>query len=184
MKLSDNGRMESFRASLLAFLAIFYMVSSFFWSMPDGFVLKNAVVANVAPFFRWSGLWQGWAMFAPNPIAEDVYVSAVAYFADQSSSTWILSKMDDFDYATRYGKERWRKWANDNLRSDTNRALWQPAAEYLARTMETQYGKKIQKLDLIRHWHNAVIPTDVKILPARENWHKFVFYTLDWTKKL
>lgn len=175
--------MASFRKSLLTFLAIFYMVSAFFWSMPEGVALRNGVVATVSPFFRWSGLWQGWAMFAPNPIAEDVYVSAVAYFHDQSSSTWVLSKMDDLSYATRYGKERWRKWANDNLRIDGNRTLWQPAAEYLARTMEQNSGKKIQKLDLIRHWHSAIIPSDAKLLPERENWQKFVFYTLDWTKK-
>ena len=151
--------------------------------MPDTFALKALVVNPVSPFFQWSGLWQGWAMFAPNPVAEDIYVSAIAYFEDNSNTTWVLSKMDDLSYGERYAKERWRKWANDNLRQDSNRSIWQPSAEYLAGKMQERTPKRIIRLDLIRHWHPTAVPYGSDLIPEREGWKKFVFYTLNRNTK-
>ncbi len=178
-KLWHNKRMKTLRDYIFVAAALFYMVTAFFWSMPDSFALKTIVINPGAAFFQWSGLWQNWAMFAPNPVAEDVYVSATAFFTDGSTAVWKLNKMDEMSYATRYAKERWRKWGSDNLRQDSYRALWLPGADFIARKMGKEHSKKVTKLNLTRHWHPVTVPFNNDVLQNRGPWQQFVFYTLD-----
>ena len=162
---------------LLRLLAIFYLVAAFFWSMPEGFPLKTQIVAPATGIFRWAGLWQNWSMFAPNPLIHDVYLSVRATYVDGDEQVSILSKMPDYSYFRRYAHERWRKWANDNLRLDSNSFLWPNAAKFLAKKMDSKEKNPLIKLEILDHWREVGIPTDTNRSPTPGQWKERVLYT-------
>lgn len=158
-------------------LATAYLVLALVTSLPEQFPLRPVAMKLSDPIFRFTGLWQGWAMFAPNPISEDIYVSSKATFTDGSQITWELSHMNQMSLTQRYQMERWRKWANDNLRLDANKPLWQDAARWVAGEMERSYGKRVESIELIRHWQGAVVPDSNGYVARRGDWSKATFYT-------
>ena len=161
-------------------LAMLYLSVAFILSMPEGFPLRHWVAMASEPLMRFSGLWQGWAMFAPNPISEDIYVSARVSFSDGSHVDWDLSRMNKMGYGQRYAMERWRKWANDNLRLDDNKALWPAAGLWIARELASDYALTATGVELTRHWHPAAIPFPDGTIPDRSGWNQHVFYKADF----
>lgn len=164
----------------LGIAAAVYMLGALCWSMPEGFPLKPAVESLYRPFFQWAGLWQGWDMFAPNPRDEDVFVSTEIYFADGTKKTSVITRMTEFSYLERYQKERWRKFFNDNLRLDTNKAMWNPAAAWFARKASVEAGLAVTRVELVRHWRKSLLPREGgNVLDDRRPYNRFVFH--DWT---
>jgi hypothetical protein len=163
----------------LGIAAAVYMLGALCWSMPEGFPFKPSVESLYRPFFQWAGLWQGWDMFAPNPRDEDVFVSTEIYFADGTQKTSIVTKMSNFSYLERYQKERWRKFFNDNLRLDSNKAMWNAAAEWFAREASLENGHPVARVELVRHWRKSLLPKDRgNVLDDRRPYARFVFH--DW----
>lgn len=163
----------------LAGLAVLYMVTATFWSLPEGFPAKKTVDALVSPLFLRLGLWQGWDMFSPNPRSEDIYISAKAFFSDGTEQVYALSRMTDYSLARRYQRERWRKFFNDNFRLDSHRVLWPDGAVWVARRIFHKTGKMPSRVELWRHWRNCVRPGEPK--PAEES--KFRFYTREFQQE-
>ena len=86
----------------------------------------------IRPYMLWSGLFQAWDMFAPNPMKLNSYVEAEVSFRDGSRRIWSFPRMNEIGYVDRYFKERYRKFANEYLRMDVHSALWPDAARYIA----------------------------------------------------
>ncbi len=144
--------------------------------MPEQFPLRSPISKISEKWLNLSGLWQGWGMFAPNPIKEDIYVSAKISLADSSSVAWELSRMEEMGFLERYRKERWRKWASDNLRLDSSKELWPSAAEWIAKTISQEEGSPVRSIELIRHWRPVATPDTTGLIGERAGWHQFVFY--------
>lgn len=161
----------------LATLAIVYMIAATSWSMPAGFPLKPAIDDRFRKIFQITGLWQGWDMFAPTPRNEDIYVSSEILYADGSTETWNISRMVEMTYWQRYKKERWRKFFNDNLRTDSNKAMWEPAARWIARAKKQETGKEVIQVRLTRHWRASLRPGEPgDLLDDHRPYNQFLFH--------
>jgi hypothetical protein len=80
----------------------------------------------------WSGLFQRWNMFGPEPDKIDFYIEADITLHDGEKRTYVFPKMEDLSYGRRYAKERHRKYI-EYLRQDNLSALWPDAAKHIAR---------------------------------------------------
>lgn len=121
-------------------------------------------------------------MFAPIPRNEDIYVTSNISYDDGTTETWTLSRMSDLGYLRRYQRERWRKFFNDNLRTDSNKQMWEPAAQWIARTKERETGKRVTQVQLVRHWRQSLRPGESgNVFADKRPFNHFVFHsaTLD-----
>jgi hypothetical protein len=165
------------QGTVLAILAVVYMIGATSWSMPDGFPLKRVIDQRYRPAFQWLGLWQGWDMFAPQPRDEDIYVSAEIYFADGTKETRALTRMIEMPYLERYSKERWRKFFNDNLRLDANKSMWEPGAAWIAREAAASSGREVDRVELVRSWRKSLLPRDAgDVMNDQRPYNRFVFH--------
>jgi hypothetical protein len=158
--------------TLSAFIA-FHIIAIFFWSMPLNTLLVGVVRDAVGPYFLWSGLWQGWDMFAPNPYSTNAYLEAEVVFRDGQQRVWKFPRMQDLGLVDRYFKERYRKWANERVRMDANSVLWPDAARYIAR-LHANPRNPPQTVRLVRYWAEVPPPGPGVSKPA---YQRYVFYT-------
>jgi len=145
------------RIALSAFilLNLFGMVS---WCVPMESPLVVACRNVVKPYVLFTGLFQKWDMFAPEPSRLNCYVGAQIVYRDGHNSLWTFPRMENLGIVDKYFKERFRKFANDNLRLDTNSALWPDAARYIARLHNSAANPPVA-VNLIRYWSEVPPPT-------------------------
>ncbi len=127
----------------------------------------------IVPYMAWSGLFQKWDMFAPNPSMLNNYMTADITYADGHTATWSFPRMEELGLVDKYVKERYRKFANDNLRLDAFSVLWPDAARYIARVNKVQASNPPVAIDLIRHWSVVQPPGSVS---ATGPWNQFKFF--------
>ena len=90
--------------------------------------------ALVMPYMRWSGLFQSWDMFGPDPVKVNAYVKAVVISRDRHMQVWSFPKMEDLDLGQRFRKERYRKFL-EVLPQPQYARLWPDVAGHLARSL-------------------------------------------------
>ena len=83
----------------------------------------------------WSGLFQSWDTFAPNPIAVNSFVEAVVITQSHQQKVWAFPRMNHLGFAERYEKERYRKFA-EVLPAPANAILWPGVATHIARLFD------------------------------------------------
>jgi hypothetical protein len=93
---------------------------------------RDMVNRIFATYMRWSGLWQGWDMFAPEPLVVNQDVEADVTLSDGRSEHYIWPRMNELGLAERYQKERYRKW-RERLPDETYKMIWPDAARWVAR---------------------------------------------------
>ena len=159
------------RTAISAFLA-FHLFAIVVWSMPLDSPLTQALRGHIRAYVVWIGLFQKWDMFAPDPSKLNNYVSAVITHADGQVSVWNFPRMQDLGFVDKYFKERYRKFANDNLRLDMFAPLWPDAARYVAR-MGNRSASPPLIVELVRHW-SPVPPPDSASRAGQ--WSQYTFY--------
>jgi hypothetical protein len=95
--------------------------------------LVSACGSFSRPYPLWTGLFQKWDMFAPDPSKLNCYVGAQIAFRDGRTALWNFPRMENLGIVEKYFQERYRKYANDNLRLDSDAPAWPDAARYIAR---------------------------------------------------
>src|SRR6201985_661708 len=88
----------------------------------------------VMPYMRWSGLFQSWDMFGPDPVKVNTYVKAVVISRDRHMQVWSFPKMEDLGLEERFRKERYRKFL-EVLPLPQYAPLWPGVATHLARLL-------------------------------------------------
>ena len=88
----------------------------------------------VMPYMRWSGLFQSWDMFGPDPVKVNSYVKAVVISRDRHMQVWSFPKMEDLGLGERFRKERYRKFM-EVLPQPQLALLWPDVAIHLARSL-------------------------------------------------
>jgi hypothetical protein len=88
----------------------------------------------VMPYMRWSGLYQSWDMFGPDPVSVNSYVKAVIISRDRHMQVWSFPKMEELGFGERFRKERYRKFL-EVLPQQQYAPLWPDVASHLARSL-------------------------------------------------
>jgi hypothetical protein len=94
----------------------------------------SGVKEMVMPYMRWSGLFQSWDMFGPDPVKVNAYVKAVVISRDRHMQVWSFPKMEDLGLEERFRKERYRKFL-EVLPQPQYAPLWPDVATHLARSL-------------------------------------------------
>lgn len=108
---------------------------------------------------NWIGLWQGWDMFAPDPLSINTHLDAVVTYKDGSTAKWEAPRMELLSYTQRYQKERYRKW-RERVRRDSFAYFHADTSRFIARQMHSDRANPPVKVELLRHW--AMIPPPIE----------------------
>ena len=163
------------RAAINAFL-IFHIVSVTCWCLPLSSPVVMAYRNFIRPYFVWSGLFQSWDPFAPTPKIINSYVEAIVIYQDGNTRNWALPRMEQLSLTDRYFQERYRKYA-ENLKEDTNAAIWPDAARFIARH-NSNGPSPVKMVLLVRYWSFIVPRPDGEYVPAPWDEHVFYSYTV------
>jgi len=166
------GLSRPVRLGISAFL-VFNLFAIISWCVP----LQSPLIARCRqlayPYLIYTGLFQKWDMFAPNPSSLNNYTGAVITYRDGETSLWNFPRMEDLGYIDKYFKERYRKYANDNLRLDENAAIWPDAARYIARVNQRPSNPPVS-VALVRYWSVVPPPGPQGARPAP--WEHYTFF--------
>jgi hypothetical protein len=134
---SDDGRTapaESgfVRRALISAFILVHLIAITLWAIPYDFPFIVKARDLIQPYMRWTGLFQTWDMFAPNPIPTNTYIKAVVITEHHYIYTWDYPRMDQLGFGERYRKERYRKF-EENLLQDRTSLLLADVTKHIAR---------------------------------------------------
>lgn len=159
-------------------IVVLYSLAAFSFAMPaEDFPLKPLIGGFTSRILVTLNLWQYWDMFAPTPRSDDFKVEVVYVTEDGNRHSVFLTDMLSQGYFERWQKERWRKYFNDNLRTDAQKYLWEPFAKFFYRQL-TENGTKPVQIDLIRYWRPAEAHFGVHLRADHRSapWNRYTFY--------
>ena len=165
-------------AGFCAFHCLAIFLCEFPGSSPVRRVIADPVFRGYVRFFN---LGQNWSMFAPEPASINAFLRAEVKFTDGTTGFFDLPRMANMNLVERFFKERYRKWAIDNVRSDDHKGFWPATARYVARGVRETTGKTPGEVSLWRHWtiikdpNLEFVPTGYRI--PDEKLEKFKFHT-------
>jgi hypothetical protein len=152
---------------------LFHLTTIFCWAMPVNSRLIYNVKPMIAPYMIWSGLAQGWNLFAPNPLAQNNRMEAEVFYSDGQTAIWRFPQPQDYGYFKRYYMERPHKFSLDSLMNDKTGLLRSDAARYIARENNTQANNPPVKVVLTAF--QSKIPPPNSTMP--ETWKSKVLFT-------
>lgn len=159
---------------------LFHIVAITCWSIP----LASPLIANfrdlVRPYMLWSGLFQGWDMFAPSPRNVNSYIEAVVIFKDGRTQTWKFPRLEKLGFLQREFKERYRKFS-ENAQNDANSALWPDMARHIA-GLHRSASDPPTIVILVRHW-SEIKPPSAGGSYRPEPWHANIFFEYNVTPR-
>lgn len=144
--------------ALISVFIIFHAVVFAAWTAPLNFPLIDKFRALVRPYMIYTGLFQAWNMFAPDPLRLNSYLEAEVRFANGEIKLWQEPRMDQLGLIGKYYKERYRKYMNEHLRLDEQADLWPDAARHIARMYDTDKSNPPMSVRLVRHWSEMLPP--------------------------
>jgi hypothetical protein len=127
-----GGARGAVRAVVNVFI-MFHLAAMFAWCLPIQSILVTNFNERIKPYMLAFSLFQNWSMFAPDPPLENINVDAEITFRDGETRTWKFPRMHELGFVERYYEERYRKYAIDHLRVDSESGLRPDAARYVAR---------------------------------------------------
>ena|SRR5450432_3036554 len=154
---------------------VFHILAIACWCLPMANPFVQSVRYAVRPYFVWTGLFQSWDMFSPQPQTTNGYLEAIVLYGDGSTQIWSFPRMDLLSLREKYSKERYRKFV-EVLLDDKNSILWPDVARHVARLPGIRAGHP-QKILLLAKWSTIVYHDDGTFTrtPLDEN----VFYRYD-----
>jgi len=161
------------RIAVTIFVA-FHLFAIITWAVPLDTPLIVQCREAIKGYMLWTGLFQKWDMFAPDPSKLNNYVTATVIYRDGRTAVWTFPRMETLGYVDKYFKERYRKYACDNLRLDNKSVLWPDAARYVARAVVTPSEAPVE-VDLVRHW-SEVQPPGPHGEESSSPWSEFTFF--------
>jgi hypothetical protein len=160
------------KIAINAFL-IFHILAITCWCLPINSALILECREFVRPYFLWTGLFQSWDMFAPNPKSMNSYLEALIIYKDRSTEIWTFPRVQLLDLTERYYRERYRKFEED-VTENEHAGLWPDTARYVARLHRNGSTPPATVMLLVR-WSNIVQRDDGTF--ERTPWDAHVFYS-------
>jgi hypothetical protein len=172
-QLKQTHRLHKARDIAINAFLIFHLLAISCWCIPFSSPLVLAFRSVVRPYFVWSGLFQSWDMFSPNPKSQNSYLEAVIIYQDGSTQLWSFPRMEFLSLTERYFKERYRKY-EESLQHGENADLRPDAARYIAR-LNSAPSNPVQKVMLVARWSQIIPRTNNAY--DRGPWEANVFFT-------
>ena len=119
------------RRRVISAFILFHLIAITLWALPYDFPVIVHARDLIQPYMRWTGLFQTWDMFAPNPVPTNTTIKAVV-ITDHHMHVWEYPRMDKLGFGERYRKERYRKFA-ENLLQDRTALLLGDVSKHIAR---------------------------------------------------
>jgi hypothetical protein len=153
------------RTAINAFI-LFHLVTVTCAALPVDFAPVVAIRGLVWPYVLWTGLFQRWDMFAPDPPTINSYIKTVVISQDRHMRVWSFPRMEELSVAERFRKERYRKFS-DVLPQPQMARLWPDVARRVAGQFDHQPGA-LDKVLLI-DFQSEIVPgamTDPPLTPG------------------
>ena len=154
---------------------LFHIVAISCWALPFNNPLIVSARNLVRPYLIWSGLFQSWDMFSPEPKRVNSYLEAIVIYQDGSSGLWSFPRMELLGFNERYTKERYRKF-EENLQNDQYSGLWPDAARYVARANNNKSSPP-KTIMLVVRWSDIIPRSDDAY--DRGPWNSNIFFTYE-----
>jgi hypothetical protein len=132
-----NAESSPFLRGAMSTFILFHLIAITCWAAPTSFWLVSGIRGIVRPYMLWSGLFQSWDTFAPNPPTVNSYVKAAVVTQDRRIHVWAFPRMEELSYSQRYFKERYRKLSEVMLQPN-NAAILPDIANHIARLFNNQ----------------------------------------------
>jgi hypothetical protein len=133
--------------------------------------LQDWISGPVEPVRNGLGLDQAWGVFAPDPRSTIYGLEGRITYDDGTTEKWHWPRGDPI--VSEFRAYHWQKWS-EQVRLDDQSGLWQPFAEWLARTHDRP-DRHPTDITLIRFWADLNPPGT---RPSRGPWNRFEFFTL------
>ena len=149
--------------------------------LPMDKTLFKSIYYPVDQIQRFFGFNQSWMMFSPNPSRLDAYVMGEVEFIDGSKWTFDFLDKNSNSIIQKYLKgEKYRKFASENLRQDSNNFLWEDASNFvLKKVLKDSSEKRPIKVTLTRYWSETPDwnKTFLKHSKMKEKYQSYTFYS-------
>lgn len=130
-----NAENSGFLHGAISIFILFNMVAILSWAIPLNVAPLPQIKEIVRPYLLWTGLFQSWDFFAPNPRPVNSYIQAVALTQNHRMRVFNFPRMEQLSYSNRYREERYRKFA-EVLCDSRYAALWPDVARRVARLLD------------------------------------------------
>jgi hypothetical protein len=140
---------QAFRRGAISVFILFHLVAITCWALPVNFWLTDGVRDLVRPYMLWTGLFQSWDTFAPNPPTANLVVRAVVETREHHIRVWAFPRMEQLGYGERYVKERYRKFS-EVLLQPLNAGILPDVARHIAR-LSNDPGDPTVKIILVEY---------------------------------
>ncbi|HET9100705.1 MAG TPA: hypothetical protein VFN62_09965 [Acidobacteriaceae bacterium] len=125
---------RGFLRGVICIFILFNLIAILGWALPLNVVPLPQIKHIVRPYLLWTGLFQSWDFFAPNPRPINSYIQAVAITQNHHMRVFNFPRMEQLGYGKRYREERYRKFA-EVLCDQRYAALWPDVARHVARLL-------------------------------------------------
>ncbi|HEY9724386.1 MAG TPA: hypothetical protein V6D47_20455 [Oscillatoriaceae cyanobacterium] len=130
-----------------AFL-VAYLGSVTLWLCPGQNLLVSRLQNAISPVVDALGLWQEWAMFAPEPVWKQYRLMAAVRFSDGSVRRWHFTDSDRLEGWDRVRYDRQAAWV-ENV-ADYGTSAYGDACVYAARQLYRANGPRPLEVTLMR----------------------------------
>ncbi len=131
-----NAENPGFLQGAISIFILFNMLAILSWAIPLNVAPIPQIKEIVRPYLLWTGLFQSWDFFAPNPRPVNSFIQAVAVTQDHRMRVFNFPRMEQLSYDKRYREERYRKFA-EVLCDSRYAALWPDVARHVARLLDS-----------------------------------------------
>lgn len=162
--------------ALINLFIAFHLVALTLWGLPES-QFRTAAIKPFRAYLNWSGLWNGWNMFAPNPLALNSQIDATVTFQDGTTANWEFPRMERLSPGERFRKERFRKW-RERIRLDMYSVAHVSTARYVAKQLYSDPRNPPVQVTLTRRWADIPAPAacDHQPMPKQyEMEHSYAF---------
>lgn len=156
------------------------------WSIPSDALWWKRLKQVIEPTMLFTGLWQGWDMFSPEPLSINARLTAELTLKDGTMQEWKFPEVASMGPVDAFYGERWRKWAIDRVRLDENAKVWPDTARYVLRHASINAENPPTELKLVRHWRTIVAPANSWLKLGDENTtteNHYTYYTYKVSEK-
>jgi hypothetical protein len=127
-----DAESRGFVRGALSVFILFHLIAITCWVLPTNVWPVAGVKELVRPYMLWTGLFQSWDTFGPNPVDVNSYVKAVVVTRNRKILIWAFPRMEELGFAERYRKERYRKFV-EVMQQLASAPIWPDIAKHVAR---------------------------------------------------